>query len=172
MGQNQTDDWNKELIKLQKHIAEEIAPDVKKLFKESVRYSLIDYYNSYQPKDYIRTYNFMNGILESAKTSGKGNVLTMSVHSGFMDNYNGWSGSVPFGKSYLINDIKNSPEGKKQLNASFAFDFFFVGGEHGHGKWMMKKSLPPYMYVDADIEDGFGGRVDKLIDKAVDKILK
>jgi hypothetical protein len=47
-----------------------------------------------------------------------------------------------------------------------------MGGEHGHGRWMMKRSLPPYMYVDADIESGFGGHINEIIDKEVDKFLK
>jgi hypothetical protein len=152
MSGNLTDDWNKQLIDLKEHIAEKIAPEVNKLFKESVSYSLVDYYNDYNPQAYQRTNNFMN-VLKSARTSGKGNVITMSVDSGYMNSYPSWIGG-------------------NKLQPSTAFDFFFMGGEHGHGRWMMKQSLPPYMYVDADIESGFGGRIDKIIDKEVDKILK
>jgi hypothetical protein len=160
MKGNLTDDWNKQLIDLKEHIAEKIAPEVNKLFKESVRYSLADYYNDYAPLVYQRTYNFMNGVIGSAKTKGKGNLITMSVDSGLMDSYKGFD--IPPYEKYE----------RKTLQPSTAFDFFFMNGEHGHGRWMMKRSLPPYMYVDADIEDGFGGRIDKIIDKEVNKILK
>jgi hypothetical protein len=117
-----------------------------------VRYSLVDYYNDYNPQAYQRTNNFMN-VLKSARTSGKGNVISMSVDSGYMNSYPSWIGG-------------------NKLQPSTAFDFFFMGGEHGNGRWMMKQSLPPYMYVDADIESGFGGYINKIIDKEVDKILK
>jgi hypothetical protein len=134
-------------------MAEECAQEVNELFKESVRYSIVDYYNDYDPLNYQRTYNFMNGVLDSARTSGKGNILTMSVNSGLMNSYPSWIGG-------------------KNLQPSTAFDFFFIKGEHGHGRWMMKRSLPPQMYVDADVSDGFGGRVYGIISKTIDRILK
>jgi hypothetical protein len=134
-------------------MAEEVAPDVNKLFKESVRYSMVDYYNDYDPLVYQRTYNFMNGVIDSARTSGKGNILTMSVDSGLMSSYPSWIGD-------------------NKLQPSTAFDFFFMNGEHGHGKWLMKRSLPPQMYVDADVSDGFGGQIYKIISKTIYRILK
>jgi hypothetical protein len=167
---NGLDDLIKKLDRLENHLAEEVAPEVNKLFKESVEYSLINYYNSYDPENYQRTFNFMNGVLDSARTSGKGNVLTMSVNSGLMDNYNGWSGNAPFGSSYFINR-KTSP-GSNQLNASIAFDFFFMNGEHGHGRWWKKNSVPPYVHVNADIMSGFGKRVDKIMNNKIKQILK
>lgn len=48
----------------------------------------------------------------------------------------------------------------------------FMNGEHGHGHWMMHRSIPPYMYVERDIESGFNGRLDKIINKRVDEILR
>ena len=41
----------------------------------------------------------------------------------------------------------------------------FMGGQHGYGQWMKHQSLPPYMYVERDIESGFGGRLDDIINK-------
>lgn len=141
----------KKLDRIKNHLAEEIAPDVNKLLKESVRFSLIDWYNDYDPQDYKRTYNFMR-ILDNTKTSGTGNLVTMTIDSGSMNNYPGW--------------------GEQHLQASTAYEFMFVNGEHGHGKWMKHKSIPPYMYVDADICSGFNGRINNIIDKTIEKILK
>ena len=33
-------------------------------------------------------------------------------------------------------------------------------------------SLPPYMYVERDIESGFGGRLDKIINNRIEQILR
>lgn len=144
-------DLQKKLIRIEKNLAEEVAPEIGELFKESVRYSLIDYYNSYDPNDYKRTYNFLN-ISNFAKTSGKGNVLTMRVDSGSMDSYPGWFG--------------------QPLQPSTAFDFFFMNGEHGHKKWLMHTSIPPYLQVDEDVQDGFGGRVEKIVNRKIEEILR
>ena len=61
---------------------------------------------------------------------------------------------------------------KQTLQPSTAFDFMFMNGEHGHGRWMMHRSIPPYIYVDADIQDVFGGRINKVINNIIEKILK
>ena len=147
---NGLDDLIKKLDRIENHLAEEIAPEVNKLLKESVRFSLIDWYNDYEPQFYERTRNFMN-VLENTRTSGKGNTLIMSVDSGSMGTYPGFF--------------------DKPLQPSTAFDYFFMNGEHGHGKWMMHQSLPPYMYVENDIYDGFGGRVNTIINNRIGKIL-
>lgn len=151
MKNNGLDQLLKKLDRIEYHLAEEIAPSVNELLKESVRFSLIDWYNDYTPQVYKRTYNFMR-VLDNTKTSGVGNLITMYVDSGDMDSYTGFFG--------------------KPLQPSLTFDFFFVKGEHGHGRWMMHRSLPPYMYVDSDISDGFGGRINKVIDSAIERILK
>lgn len=151
MAKNGLDDLIKKFNRIENHLAEEIAPDVNELLKESVRFSLIDWYNDYTPQSYERSYNFMR-ILDNTKTSGKGNLLTMFIDSGSMNSYPGYWGN--------------------SLQPSTAFDFFFMNGEHGHGEWMMHKSIPPYMYVDADIHDGFGGYINKIIDNAIIRILK
>lgn len=143
--------WKKQLDKIDEHIAEIIAPQVNELLKESVRYSLIDWYNDYTPQSYERTYNFMR-ILDSTKTKGKGKVITMSVDSSEMNPYPGWFGN--------------------QLQPSTAFDYMFMNGEHGHGKWMMHQSLPLYMYVDRDIMSGFGGQINHVMNNALKQILK
>ena len=150
LAKNMYADFKKKLDRIENHIAEEVAPQANELLKESVRYSLIDWYNDYTPQSYERTYNFMK-ILDSTRTRGKGNVLRFSVDSGAMDSYVGW-----FGQS---------------LQPSTAFDYMFMDGEHGHGKLMMHQSLPLYMYVERDIESGFGGRLDKIIKKRIEQIL-
>lgn len=71
-------DIERKLDRIKNHIAEEIAPEVNKLFKESVSWSLIDWYNDYDPKMYQRTNNLM-GIINSARTYGNKNILTMIV---------------------------------------------------------------------------------------------
>lgn len=148
---NGLDDLIKKLDRIENHLAEEIAPEVNKLLKESVRFSLIDWYNDYEPQFYERTRNFMN-VLENTRTSGKGNILTMTIDSGSMGTYPGFF--------------------NKPLYPSAAFDMFFINGEHGHGKWMKHQSVPPYMYVEQDIYDRFGGRLDDIVNNKVEEILR
>lgn len=159
MGKNMYADFKSKLDRIENHIAEEIAPQANELLKESVRYSLIDWYNDYEPQTYKRTYNFMK-ILERTRTSGNGNILTFSIDSSAMNPYQGFD-EAPY-KGYE----------RQPLNTGTAFDFMFMNGEHGHGRWMMHQSLPPYMYVERDIESGFGGRLDRIINKRVDEILR
>ena len=144
-------DFKKKLDRIENHLAEEVAPQANELLKESVRFSLVDWYNDYTPQSYERTYNFMK-ILDNTKTRGKRNILSFIVDSGSMDSYPGFYGN--------------------SLQPSTAFDFMFMNGEHGHGKWMMHRSLPPYMYVERDIERGFGGRLDKIINNKIEEILR
>ena len=153
------DDLAKKLEVIENHLAEEVAPQVNELLKESVRFALIDWYNDYDPRSYIRTYNFMK-ILKGTRTSGKGNLLTLSIDSGYMDSYKGFD-DPPY-EEYV----------RKKLQPSTAFDYMWMEGEHGHGNWMMHKSIPPYMYVERDIADGFGGRLDKIVNKKIDEILR
>ena len=144
-------DFKKKLDRIENHLAEEVAPQANELLKESVRFSLVDWYNDYTPQSYERTYNFMK-VLDNTKTRGKRNILSFIVDSGSMNSYSGF--------------YDNS------LQPSTAFDFMFMNGEHGHGKWMMHRSLPPYMYVERDIESGFGGRLDKIINNRIEEILR
>ena len=152
-------DFKKKLDRIENHLAEEVAPQANELLKESVRFSLVDWYNDYTPQSYERTYNFMK-ILDNTKTRGKRNVLSFVVDSGSMNSYSGFYGN--------------------SLQPSTAFDFMFMNGEHGHDKkgfegkhrWMMHRSLPPYMYVERDIESGFGGRLDKIINNRIEEILR
>lgn len=145
-------DLKKKLDRIENHIAEEVAPQVNELLKESVRYSLIDWYNDYEPKIYERTYNFMK-ILDDTRTSGKKNVLTMSIGSSAMNSYSSFFGG-------------------KSLEPSTAFNYMFMNGEHGHGRYMMHRSLPPYMYVDRDISTGWDGRLNKIVNKKIEEILR
>ena len=144
-------DFKKKLDRIENHLAEEVAPQANELLKESVRFSLVDWYNDYTPQSYERTYNFMK-ILDNTKTRGERNILSFIVDSGSMDSYPGFYGN--------------------SLQPSTAFDFMFMNGEHGHGKWMMHRSLPPYMYVERDIESGFGGRLDTIINNRIEEILR
>lgn len=125
------------------------APEIHKLFKESVYDSLIDWYSDYTPFYYSRTNNFMN-IFQSAKTMVSGNLLIMQVDSSLMMDYAGWFGQM--------------------LDASAAFDFMFMNGEHGHGRWMMHQSIPPFHIISKDFESGFEGRVQKIIDDKAKKL--
>ena len=152
-------DFKKKLDRIENHLAEEVAPQANELLKESVRFSLVDWYNDYTPQSYERTYNFMK-ILDNTKTRGKRNVLSFVVDSGSMNSYSGFYGN--------------------SLQPSTALDFMFMNGEHGHDKkgfegkhhWMMHRSLPPYMYVERDIESGFGGRLDKIVNNRIEEILR
>ena len=152
-------DFKKKLDRIENHLAEEVAPQVNELLKESVGFSLVDWYNDYTPQSYERTYNFMK-ILDNTKTRGKRNVLSFVVDSGSMNSYSGFYGN--------------------SLQPRTAFDFMFMNGEHGHDKkgfegkhhWMMHRSLPLYMYVERDIESGFGGQLDKIINNRIEEILR
>lgn len=145
-------DFKRKLDRIENHIAEEVAPQVNELLKESVRYSLIDWYNDYEPRAYERTYNFMK-ILDDTRTSGRKNILTMSIGSSAMNSYPSFFGG-------------------NSLQPSTAFDFMFMNGEHGHGRYMMHRSLPPYMYVDRDISTGWNGRLDKIVNNKIEEILR
>lgn len=149
---NTLEDLEYKLNRIQNHLAEEIAPQVNNLLKESVAHSLIDWYNDYEPKIYQRTNNFMN-ILNNTRTSGKGNLLILTVDSDGMNSYPSFFGG-------------------NSLQPSIAFDFMFIDGEHGHGRWMMYRSLPPYMYVDRDISNAFNGRINQIMNNTIVKILK
>ena len=46
-------------------------------------------------------------------------------------------------------DIPPYPTYERQtLSADTAFDYMFTNGEHGHGRWMMYQSIPPFDRVD------------------------
>ena len=148
----------KDIKHAEKQLTKEVAPEINKLFKESVYDSLIDWYNDYSPMEYVRTQNFMN-VYNSAYTSANGNILTLQVDSSRMNDYPGFS-RPPY------------PTYEKQpLQANTAFDDMFMNGEHGHGRWMMHQSIPPFDRVDRDFRSGFGGRVQKIIDNKAKKIL-
>ena len=144
--------------KKEKQLAKEVAPEINQLFKESVYDSLIDWYSDYMPMEYVRTQNFMN-VYNSAYTSANGTILTLQVDSSRMNDYPGF-------------DRPPYPTYERQsLKAKTAFDFIFMNGEHGHGRWMMHQSISPFDRVDRDFRSGFGGRVQKIIDKRAKKIL-
>ena len=151
MAKNDLNSLIQKLDRIENHLGEEIAPSVNRLLKESVSRSLVDWYNDYEPKEYKRTYNLMN-ILTNTRTRGKGKKIIMSIDSGSMSTYPGFLG--------------------QPLQPSTAFDFMFMNGEHGHGRCMMHQSIPPYMFVDNDIYDGFGGRVNKIMNDTIGTILK
>lgn len=153
-----TDFILKDVKQVEKQLAKEVAPEINKLFKESVYDSLIQWYNEYSPNIYQRTNNFMN-VYKSANTLCRGNILTMRVDSSFMNDYLGF-------------DIPPYPSYERQtLYANTAFDFMFMNGEHGHGRWMMHQSIPPFDRVDKDFRNGFGGKVQKIINGKAKEIL-
>lgn len=153
-----TDFILKDVKQAEKQLAKEVTPEINKLFKESVYNSLIEWYNDYSPNMYQRTNNFMS-VYKSATTSCHGNILTMRVDSSFMNDYQGF-------------DIPPYPSYEKQtLYANTAFDFMFMNGEHGHGRWMMHQSVPPFDKVDRDFRSGFGGKVQKIINNKAKEIL-
>ena len=146
-----TDFILKDVKQVEKQLAKEVTPEINKLFKESVYDSLIQWYSEYSPNIYQRTNNFMN-VYKSVNTSCRGNILTMRVDSSFMNDYLGF-------------DIPPYPTYERQtLSADTAFDYMFMNGEHGHGRWMIYQSIPPFDRVDRDFRNGFGGRVQKIID--------
>lgn len=148
----------KDINKLEKNLAKECAPKINKLFKESLNFAMVDWYNDYDPKRYNRTYNFMK-VLNTAQTTGSGTTITMRVDSSAMSDYQGFD-EPPY-RGYE----------KMSLNAGIAFDFFFRDGEHGHGNWMMHRSIPPFMTVDRDVDDGFGNRVQDIISATMGSLL-
>ena len=153
-----TDFILKDVKQVEKQLAKEVTPEINKLFKESVYDSLIQWYSEYSPNIYQRTNNFMN-VYKSVNTSCRGNILTMMVDSSFMNDYLGF-------------DIPPYPSYERQtLYANTAFDFMFMNGEHGHGRWMMHQSIPPFDRVDRDFRNGFGGKVQKIINGKAKEIL-
>ena len=153
-----TDFILKDVKQVEKQLAKEVAPEINKLFKESVYDSLIQWYSEYSPNIYQRTNNFMN-VYKSANTLCRGNILTMRVDSSLMNDYLGF-------------DIPPYPSYERQtLYANTAFDFMFMNGEHGHGRWMMHQSIPPFDRVDKDFRNGFGGKVQKNINGKAKEIL-
>ena len=153
-----TDFILKDVKQVEKQLAKEVAPEINKLFKESVYDSLIQWYSEYSPNIYQRTNNFMN-VYKSANTLCRGNILTMRVDSSLMNDYLGF-------------DIPPYPSYERQtLYANTALDFMFMNGEHGHGRWMMHQSIPPFDRVDKDFRNGFGGKVQKIINGKAKEIL-
>lgn len=142
-------DINKKINRVSR-IAEEIAPEANKLLKYSVIKSVVDWYDDYEPKVYKRTYNFMNSI--SYRTSGKKNILTFIVDSSAMNGY----------KSFFAQS--------DELTPSAAFDLMFMSGKHGQVPYMMHQSIPPYLFIEQDVKDGWNGQLDKIITKKLDEI--
>lgn len=137
--------------KKEKQLAKEVAPEINQLFKESVHNSLIDWYNDYSPMTYERTNNFMN-VYQSTRTTVSGNILNLQADCFLMDTYPSWLG--------------------QPLNIATAFDYMFMNGEHGHGHWMMHQSIPPFKIVDRDFQNGFGGRVQKIINRKAKELFR
>ena len=102
----------KDINKLEKNLAKECAPKINKLFKESLNFAMVNWYNDYDPKKYNRTYNFMK-VLNTAQTTGSGTTITMRVDSSAMSDYQGFD-EPPY-RGYE----------KEPLPASLAFDFFY-----------------------------------------------
>ncbi len=149
----------KKLDNLQKNIGKEVAPEINKLLKQSVHGALSNFYNGYSPNMYHTTYNLYN-ITNSAQTTGSGDILTLRVDSSTLSEYPGFEVS-PY-PSYE----------RKPLYVDDAFDFMFMSGEHGHGRWNMANSIPPYTLVNRDIQSGFDGEAQKIINRKAKELLK
>lgn len=152
MANNNLNDLIGKLEHIKNHLAEEIAPEIEKLFKKSVKYSIVNFYNDYSPTLYERKYDLYN-IEKSANVRGKRRTLTLSADSGYMQKH-----------ASCIND--------NYLQPSTLFEYAFMGGEHGHTPFMMRKSKTPYSEVNADILSAFKGKAYKTIDNSIKKILK
>lgn len=147
---NDLQDLINKLKKVDTDLAKTVAPKVNNLFKEAVNQSISNYYASYSPRMYARTGNFGN-VPESATTMGVGETITMKVNSGVMGNYSGAFGTP--------------------LSANSAYNMFFMGGQHGHGMWLMAVSEPPYNYVTQQVNSGFGGKINGVMQSALQRIL-
>ena len=147
---NDIDRIIKQLANISNKVAKEAAPKIDKLFKESVRYAIMDFYASYEPMSYERTLNFMK-VTDSANTTVSKNIITLSVNNDLMNDYPGFS--------------------NKPLSKDTAFDFMFQNGEHGHGKYLMAVSTSPLLQIENDIDSMFAGRAEKILIDAQNKIL-
>ena len=47
----------------------------------------------------------------------------------------------------------------------------FMNGEHGHGRWQKAITSPPFDYVKKEIENGFGGQAQEIINRKVKELL-
>ena len=145
--------------KKESQLAKEIVPEINKQFKFSLYDSLVEWYRDYNPSMYERTNNFLC-IYETAKTTSNGNILMMQVDSSMMNYYPGF-------------EIHPYPTYERHaLSPKTAFDFMFISGMHGCGRWMMKQSVPPFFNVEQSINNGFNGMVQKIINDKLRKILR
>lgn len=136
------------------NIGEKVAPKLKPYFDMSVNRALADYYGSYDPKYYRRTNNFMS-VTTTTKSVGSGNSVTFTVDSSSMSDY----------PSMLGNWYED-------LYAASGFDFMYMNGEHGHGRFLKATSIPPDFLVAEDVESGFNGEAQRIIEQTVSDILK
>ena len=120
------DDLERKLKAIENNLAEEVAKDTNELFEDSVRYALVDWYNGYDPTVYKRTNNFMN-VLKTARTSGKGNLLTFSVSSGDMRTYKGFD--IPPYKGYQKQSLQPSTAILCGMLVNMVMD---IGKKHNH----------------------------------------
>lgn len=140
-------DLNSKIVKI-------IKPKIEKYFEESVQNSIIDFYNSYAPIDYLRTGNFLN-VLNTARTYAYGDTIEMQVSNTSMDVYPGW--------------------GNQSLAPDGSFNMFYMNGYHGYDSidgLLRIVSNPPHLQVLKDVQNGFGGRVYKDIKDACNEIFK
>lgn len=140
----------KEKIEELNHVGEKVAPKLEQMFNVAIGTSLDDFYGSYSPKQYERTGN-LSGIASSSMVLGEGNTLVFFADSSYMHDY---------------------PGIYKPLSASTGFDFMFMNGEHGHGRFHAADSFPPYDYVDRVIASKFGGQATRIIEETVGEILR
>ena len=128
-------------------MTQQIAIDLEPQFKEIVSTAIDGFYMNAQPKMYDRTGNF-DSIKDSVKVSASRNEVTIHVGEENMSSYPGMFGQA--------------------LDSSTAFDYFYLNGEHGHGKWNIGYSYPPFQYVEDKLNSI---EVQNVISNSVQKIL-
>lgn len=141
------EDFNKKIVTSIPLITSQIALDLEPKFKEIVSTAIDGFYMNAQPKVYNRTGNFDN-MKNSVKVSSTPRSIIIEVGEDTMSDYPG-----------MYN---------QSLDASTAFDYFYMNGEHGHGKWCIGYSYPPDEYVESQLNSA---EIDNIIGNSIDKVL-
>lgn len=142
------DELLNKIDRIQKEVPKKVLPKVEQMMRLSLNQAMADFYG-YPEGVYQRTGNFMSLTHNPEFTFGE-DEITMKVSSSSMSDYPGIT---------------------KPLSSDAAFDFMFLNGEHGHGIFQSGKSIPPNMLISQDVESGFNGQIQSLVDMEVAKIL-
>lgn len=138
-------DFKKKIEDVIPTIPPKIATDLEPEFKKIISTAIDGFYYFPQGKFYKRTGNF-NSVKDSVRVYGTSSSLVIYVGEDTMSSYPG---------------MFNQP-----LDASTAFDYFYMNGEHGHGKWNIGYSYSPDKYVEDQ-----SGYIETLIGNSIGEIL-